>query len=1015
MGVVYQAHDTRLGREVALKLLRHADPASWAGFIAEAQAQARVEHDNICRVYDVGETDGEPFIVMQFIEGEPLSAARRRMNRMQLVAILERVSSAVQAAHGRGLIHCDLKPGNILVETHENGSFRPYVVDFGLAREIHHGSEQGERDWIGTPAYMAPEMTERRQTHTLDPRVDVYSLGATLFDVLAGRPPFAGKDAWQILAQLKSANAPRLRSVVKNVPVELDAIVAKCLERDPEHRYATAGALADDLRRFLDGEAIAVPRVGLVYTIRTKVRKYARKASLGIAAAGVVAALVAVVIVRRNAAVQAELARDIGRTVTEMELYMRTAHQMPPHDIERERTVVREQIKMLEGRVSEAGQSNGESVQYALGRAYLTLGDDVQACDYLQRAEAAGYASPELGYALAIAQLRAFAKLKERSEWYTADEQQKKAEIEELKARYFAPALVRLRAAEPARIEHPAYAAALVAYHEGRYADAVQKAREAFEHAPLLYEAKQLEADALYEIASQHWFDGKPDWWEQMSTAMATTLDTYAAAENITRSNPSVLQGICGARTRFMYAAFSAPSAFNPVHEYYESARNACDRSIQVDPSSIEAHVARAQMHALYALTIARADGPKDPFPAIQEAVRVGGEAIRLSAGSLTAHQTLGNALRAQAAALLARGRNAADVLERAERHYVEARATYKRDASLRDAHIYVHTLRCIDDRWRGVDMTARVARAELLIDEALAAKHMVTNALNKRGTLHIERAEQQLAWGVSPLSEFDAALDGLAKAKESNPPNTIAEKKLRVFLGKARYALATGGSAREALELVPNELKALGVEEPDSAVLAELTGLHALMEAEERLRTKGDPKTFVETARKALRIAMDRAPQKIEVALGAARVELFAVKLAISKGTATNETFDAIRAPLQLWISDAFINPDTFALMAESYALEAAWRIERKQSPEDVIVSGLALVTRALATNPKHPNALAIRGHLWLARVRATKDAEVHANAAKNAVVAFEEAFRANPLLERIHGLALVEAQRGR
>ncbi len=1009
MGVVYRAYDSRLGREVALKLLKDGDPTSWAGFLSEAQAQARVEHDNICRVHEVGDANGEPFIVMQFIRGKPLSQIRHEMNLRQRVESIQKIAVAVHAAHVCGLVHRDIKPGNILVERREDGGFRPYIVDFGIAREINPKPEHTLHGGIGTPAYMAPEMTAHKERRVVDLRVDVYALGATLYDVIAGRPPYVGQDAWDILEQRAKEDPPALRTVAKRAPPELEAIAMKCLERDPARRYASAEALADDLRRYLDGEPIAARRVGFVYNVRRMVRKHGRIVAL---IASVAAVVIAYGFMRRNASEQAELAQNIGQTVTEMELYMRTAYHMPPHDIERERAVVRERIKTLRRRVFEAGHENDPSAQYALGMAYIALGDEIQACEHLQHAETAGYTSPELGYTLPVAQLEAFAQLKSHSEWYTANEVQKQSEIAALESRYYAPALARLRTAEPARIEHPAYAAALVAYHEGRYAHAAQKAREGFERVPLLFEAKQLEADALFEIASQHWSSGKPDWWEQMSTAMATALDAYSAAENIARSNPRLLRSICGVRTRLMYAAFSARSAANPVHEYYDAARKACDRAVTVDPSSAEPHLARANMHSLYALTIARADGTKDPLAAIEEAVRVGKEALLLSPKNLFGYQALGNALRAQASVLLARGQNASAVLERAERHYDEARLTFKRDASLRDAVIFVDTLRNIDYRLRGIDILPRVTRSELLVDEAVAAKTLVTNALNKRAKLHIQLAEQQMERGASPIAEFDAAFGALIEAKESNPPNTIAWGKLRIFLGKARYALALGQSPGNSLQLAPEELKVLEVDEPDSALLAEMNGLYALTEAEERIRTGADPQTHLETARKAFRLAIERSPQNIEIAIGATRVELVATKFAISKNKATSALFDTIRKPLQVWTTDEVVHPDVYTLVAESYALQAEWNVGRHESPEADVMAGLAMVIRALATNPKHANAFATRGRLWLWRAKATTDTTARKNPTKNAVMAFDEAFRANPLLERTFGQARNEAR---
>src|SRR5262245_48040900 len=173
MGTVYRAFDPRLGRPVALKLLKHDDPDLWPRFLQEARAQARVEHENVCRVYDTGEADGEPFIVMQLIDGEPLGRAKDQMSLEQKIMVMRRVAAAVHEAHRLGLIHRDIKPGNILVEKQDGGSWKPYVMDFGLAREVADKGQTATGAVLGTPAYMAPEQA-RGDIRSLDRRTDVY-------------------------------------------------------------------------------------------------------------------------------------------------------------------------------------------------------------------------------------------------------------------------------------------------------------------------------------------------------------------------------------------------------------------------------------------------------------------------------------------------------------------------------------------------------------------------------------------------------------------------------------------------------------------------------------------------------------------------------------------------------------------------------------------------------------------------------------------------------------------------
>lgn len=1004
MGVVYRAFDPKLGRDVALKVLKHADAESSTRFLREAQAQARVEHDNICRVYEVGEADGEPFIVMQLIDGEPLTVARGRMALRERVALLQKVANAIHMAHTRGLVHRDIKPGNILVETREDGSFRPYIVDFGIARDLNPNAAHTLEGTMGTPAYLAPEVATHRGRSIVDVRVDVYGLGATLYDVIAGRAPYVGQDAWHILERLTKEDPPPLRAITKRVPAELEAIVMKCLERDPLRRYSTAAALADDLQRFLDGEPITARRVGIVYALRRMLRKHGR---LALAALVVGTFVAAFAITRRNAAKQAEQAQDLGRTVKEMELYMRTAYQMPAHDIERERAVVRERIKELEKRVLESGAEKSALALYAFGRAYLALGDSVRACEYLEQAKGAGYTSPELNYALARAQIAAHLLLTTRTRAYGSDPKQIDAEVAVLDTKYLKPALELLHAAEPASIEDPMYALALMASAEARHEDAAEKAHRAFELAPLLYEAKVIEGNALAEIATRHWHSGKSDWWKSMSAGMEGALAAFGAAENIARSDPTVLQAICGTRTRLMYAAYSTRKV--AIRPYYEAAREVCNRLVTVDPSWPEGHTSRAAMHAHYAYALARLDEPEtDPVPIAEEAIGIAEEAKLISKGGLPAYQALGNALLAQARVLVDRGRPATEALAMAERHFQEARGIFKYEESLRTGLMTVDLLRIVDERRRGIDVAPHVARANLVIDETIAAQPKSFAGYLKRTLVLTELIRQQVGWGRLPKESLDAAFEAVASAKKINPAFTFFYNNADIHGIMAQHALDQGTSPREALDEMAKDLAAFYEEDEDTAMWREFSGVEATLRAEWQLQHGEDPSEFLDLARKALNNATKRAPVLIELAVELARVELIAAQYAVVKKSATAETFEKVRAPLQSFLVHKLSFPDAYVVAAESHALAAEWRLSRHESPEDEIKTGLATSDLALATNPKHANAWVVRARLLLVQAQSNQ----HAEAAKKAVDAFEEAFRCNPLLERHHRAALTRAQ---
>ncbi len=258
MGVIYRARQRHSRRIVAVKrvLSYHADSQeTLARFRREAQAAASLDHPNILPIYEVSESeDGLPFFSMKFAPGGSLQDASRalRDEPRHCVALVAKVARAVQYAHGKGILHRDLKPGNILLD----GRGEPLVSDFGLAKWLDATSDLTRTLTIfGTPGYIAPEQASGPAAQ-LKPTADIYSLGAILFDLLAGRPPFLGSHALSVIRQAAENPAPKLRSLSKIADRDLETICARCLEREPNARYPSAHDLAEDLERWLEGRPI---------------------------------------------------------------------------------------------------------------------------------------------------------------------------------------------------------------------------------------------------------------------------------------------------------------------------------------------------------------------------------------------------------------------------------------------------------------------------------------------------------------------------------------------------------------------------------------------------------------------------------------------------------------------------------------------------------------------------------------------------------------------------------------
>jgi serine/threonine protein kinase/tetratricopeptide (TPR) repeat protein len=258
MGVIYRARQRHSRRIVALKriLAHEADSReTLIRFHREAQAAASLDHPNILPIYEVDDDeDGLPFFSMKFAAGGSLREAAPALcsEPFRCVALMAKVARAIQYAHAQGILHCDLKPGNILL----NGLGEPLVSDFGLAKWLDTSSDPRRTLTIlGTPGYVAPEQAEG-PTASLKPSTDVYSLGAILFNLLTGRPPFLGENVLAVIQQAAEKPAPKLRSLVPTLDRDLETICAKCLEREPNARYRSAGALTEDLERWLANRPI---------------------------------------------------------------------------------------------------------------------------------------------------------------------------------------------------------------------------------------------------------------------------------------------------------------------------------------------------------------------------------------------------------------------------------------------------------------------------------------------------------------------------------------------------------------------------------------------------------------------------------------------------------------------------------------------------------------------------------------------------------------------------------------
>jgi serine/threonine protein kinase/tetratricopeptide (TPR) repeat protein len=273
-GVVYRARQKSLNRTVALKVIglgHWASTPHLKRFRHEAEAAASLEHPQIVPIYEIGERDGSCYFSMKFVEGGQLDEVVKRdpMSIRRAAELLVKISRTVQFAHAHGILHRDIKPGNILLDRHGE----PHLTDFGLARLIEQESTvTNSFDVLGTPSYMAPEQAAGK-TRELTAAADVYALGAIFYQMLTGQPPFAGGTTYETIRLVMETEPRNPRLWNPKVDVDLATICSKCLEKDPKKRYETAEALAQDVERWLRHEPIRARRAGVI----TRSRKWVRR------------------------------------------------------------------------------------------------------------------------------------------------------------------------------------------------------------------------------------------------------------------------------------------------------------------------------------------------------------------------------------------------------------------------------------------------------------------------------------------------------------------------------------------------------------------------------------------------------------------------------------------------------------------------------------------------------------------------------------------------------------------
>ncbi|MGQ9495933.1 MAG: protein kinase domain-containing protein [Thermoanaerobaculaceae bacterium] len=778
MGKVFAAFDTLLERPVAIKLLR-AQGGGLAGVLAEARAQARVEHEGVCPIYDVVEEGGQGFVVMRLIPGKSLDAYVGKLAPQEVAAIGAQVARALHAAHQHGLVHRDVKPANILIEQTEKG-IRASVVDFGLC------SEAGKEVLAGTPGYLAPEVA------TLGPkdgRVDIFGLGASLYHLVAGEPPQCANSLLELVQSFqKNTWSPPLMPNPP-FPPDLAWILKRALAPAPEDRYPTAEAFAEDLERFLRGEpVVAHPRTVsyLVWGAWVRHRRWLGLAFVGGLALTVLGVATRVILRQRE---QAELASKLQVELLSLEERFRSALTRPKHDITGERRQLRRELERAGQQAAKAGLAQ-ESLLLLLGRAHLALGFPERAVAFLEQAAQKPRAPPMVNLLLGTGLLYLLQEEQARVAQLPPGEarraQEKTLEKRQERARS-------LLSSAPAALTDK-LAQARLAYLQRRWQEAVDLALASRGETPWVYEPELLAGEALLAWARELFDRGG---YGEAEGLLQRAQEHFSRASEQAPSHPQALLGL--AQALFEQANCAGETGGQP-EQFWRRAMEVAQEVAQVDGENSAALHLVAMAHLRLADFALRwglwAKAREELTFALHKAEELEKREPKRSWGPTLAG--VASRLSAELAATLEERQK---LLEQAKTNLEEALAREPSD-SLAANNLGLLFLGQGLSLWtRGAWPEEFLARAEALFRDLAETFPSTTLLVNLSATTLVE-AHAALFANRDPQPLLTSGEKALAKALELNPVDTAAlNNQALAYLELAQYAIHQGQPAEHLLQ----------------------------------------------------------------------------------------------------------------------------------------------------------------------------------------------------------------------
>ncbi len=926
MGKVYKAFDPHLKRYVALKFVKENSDDVIERFVQEAQAQGQITHENICRIYEVGEYNNTPYIAMQYIDGPSLLEIETRINLEQKVLIMKAVAGAIHEAHRKGIIHRDIKPSNIMLEQSPEGEWIPYVMDFGLAREIEAPSITMSGMVVGTPNYMSPEQA-RGDRGNINRRSDIYCLGSTMYELFSGERAFTGDSPIKVLLMVVNDEPKPIRKINPEIPVDLETIVLKCLEKEPHRRYDSSKAIAEDLQLYLNGEPVLARPLTITYKIIKKAKRHKIAVILGSIVFIILIILISMWLrTRWKMGKIADIAQKFGQNVVNIESLMRISHTIPLHDTRPERKRVKKQIEEIREQIKQIGDLGKGPGNYALGKGYIVLSEYDNALKYLKMSWNSGYKTQSVAYSMGLTLTKIYKKeydkIKNIHEKSLKDYQKKK--IEE---KYLKPAIEFLKKSRGLIGESPEYLEALIAYNDRRFNVAIKKARSAFNSIPWLYEAKLLEGN-IYEAMGVDKRD-KGD----ISGALhdfKKAEEAFKEAIHIGESDPQSYNNLCDLWTNVIDMLLYEKG--EDITPYAKRALSIAKKSIIADSDLAETYKIKANIYG--ALGEYKLDKGQDPRDDFSKSIGYAQKASKIDPNDGLPLLYKGNSYLNIGYYELVQGKNPLSFLKKAMESYEKAiQINPDNEAYYSSLGVaYAYTVQY--EMSKGMDSMNSINKAKESFQKAIELYPNFYYAYSNLGGIYHFKSIYEESHGKDPLDSINKAIKSYRKAISINPIAYAYRNLGLSLILLSEYEGSHGKDPNNSLNKALEAYKKLIEKKPNNAFAYNGIGSVYFNKGHVLLEEGKDPKHAFNQSIKYCKKSIKLNPKLITLysSLATSYIGFAEYRYLIGKSP-----FNMIKKALENLKKAIKINPndsDIYLLRIESLILKSRYELDHDRSP---------------------------------------------------------------------------------